>query len=206
MPKIHSSFVYSNGNLLSAVDVETSGLEPGWHEILQIAIQPLDSQIEPLEGVQPFYMNIKPEYPERASKKAMSVNKLDLDWLLVHAPDQWKVAELLDEWWERLDLPINRTLMPLAHNWQYEAGFLKAWLGIEQTHQFFHPYARDTMETAIYLNDRAYMRGETILFDRLRLRDVCKHYGVTNEHEHDALGDVRATAAVYKHMVMEETL
>lgn len=205
MPTLHSGLVHNNANVLASIDVETTGLEPGWHEIIQIAIQPLDARIKPLKGVSPFYFNVKPEFPERASKKAMSVNKLDLDWLLIHAPDQWKVAELLDEWWERLDLPFQRTLMPLAHNWQYEAGFLKAWLGVEQFSQFFHPYIQDTMVQAIYLNNRAYSRGETILFDRVRLRDVCKHYGVINENPHDALGDVRATAEVYRHMLTEET-
>lgn len=179
---------------------------PGWHEIVQIAIQPLDSRIMPLEGVLPFYQHIKPEFPERAEKKAMSIHKIDMDWLLIHAPDQYKVAELLDEWWTALDLPHMRTLVPLAQNWQYEAGFLKAWLGVEQFHQFFHAYARDTMLTAIQMNDRAYFNGEKILFDKVNLPALCRHYGVVNAKPHDALADSVAEAEVYRHMLMEDVL
>jgi DNA polymerase III alpha subunit (gram-positive type) len=205
-PTYHSGFVHLNGNLLVAVDVETTGLTPGWHEIIQIAIQPLNSQVRPLEGVLPFYQHMKPEHPERASKKAMSVNKLDLDWLMVHAPDRWKTAELLDEWWISLKLPFLKTLVPLAQNWQYEAGFLKAWLGLEQFSEFFHSFARDTMLTAIYMNDRAYINGESIPFPRLALAALCKHYNIVNTNPHDALADAIAEAELYRHQVMEDGL
>lgn len=206
MVTTHSGFVHLNGHLLAAVDVETTGRTPAWHEIVQIAIQPLNSHIEPLKDVLPFYQHIKPEHPERAEKKAMAVHKIDMDWLLIHASDQWKVAELLDEWWTALDLPFQRTLVPLAQNWQYEAGFLKAWLGVEQFHQFFHAYVRDTMLTAIYLRDRAYANGEAIPFQRVNLSALCRHYSIVNVKPHDALSDAVAEAEVYKHMLMEEVL
>ena len=204
MTMFHSGFVHLNGNLLAAVDVETTGLTPGWHEIIQIGIQPLDSQVKPLKGVLPFYQHMKPEHPERASKKAMSINRMNLDWLMVHAPDCWKTAELLDEWWTSLRLPFQKTLVPLAQNWQYEASFLKAWLGLDQFSEFFHSYARDTMLTAIYLNDRAYMNGERILFQRVNLPALCRHYKIVNTNPHDALADAVAEAEVYRHQVMED--
>lgn len=197
-------FVHLNGNLLASVDVETTGREPGYHEIIQIGIQPLDSDCEPLVGVSPFYHTIKPEHPERAEPKATAVHKLDIDYLVLHSPDKWKVADWLDEWWGNLDLPHRKTLVPLAQNWQYEAGFLKAWLGMESFNQFFWWAARDTMLTAIYLNDVYYRRGLALPFPSVGLEALCTKFGVINENHHDALADARAEAQVYKHLLEME--
>lgn len=206
MAKTYKSIVHLNGNLLAAVDVETTGRTPGYHEIIQIAIQPLDSRIEPIEGVNPFYQFIKPEYPERVEKKATAVHKLDINWLMTHAMDKWKVEELLIEWWESLDLPMNKTLMPVAQNWQYEAGFLKAWLGVELFHQLFHAYVADTMLNALYINNWYYMRGEKIPFAEVNLGYLCRKYKIINTDPHDALADARAEAELYKHQLNEEFL
>lgn len=196
--------VHLNGNLLAAIDVETTGRTPGYHEIIQIAIQPLDSKIEPLKGVNPFYQLIKPQHPERAEKKATAVHKLDIDWIMTHAMDQWKIEELLIEWWEDLELPVNKTLMPVAQNWQYEAGFLKAWLGVELFHQLFHAYVADTMLIQLFINNWYYMRGEKQPCAEVNLGYLCKKYGIVNTDPHDALADARAEAELLKHQLNEE--
>lgn len=194
-------FTHLNGNILAAVDVETTGTDPSRHEIIQIGIQPLDSNCTPLKGVTPFYHTIKPEHPNRAEPKATAVHKLDIDYLCLHAPDKWQVADWLDEWWSNLDLPHRKTLIPLAQNWQYEAGFLKSWLGMESFNQFFYWAARDTMLIAIYLNDLAYFKGHSIPFPRVGLPALCSQFGILNENPHDALADCRAEAAVYRKLL-----
>jgi DNA polymerase III epsilon subunit-like protein len=195
-------FLHLNGHMLAAVDIECTGRMPGFHEIIQIGIQPLDSHCNPSD-VSPFYFHIKPEYPERAEPKATAVHNLDIDWLLLHAPDKWQVADWLDEWWTNLKLPLRKTIVPIAQNWQYEAGFLKDWLGIENFNQFFHWSARDTMQIALFLNDLAYSRAQPIPFpnNAVGLGSLCFRLGVVNENPHDALADARAEAAVYKHLI-----
>lgn len=198
---MHSGFVHLNGNILCGVDVETTGRCPGYHEIIQIGIQPFDSNLNPMSGVSPFYHYIKPEHPDRAELRATAVHKLDIDSLCIHAPDRWQVADWLDEWWTNLELPHKRTITPLAQNWRYDSAFLIHWLGIESFNQFFFWEARDTMRVASFLNDLAYMRNQPIPFAYPGLDYLCKKLGVINENPHDALADARAEAAVYKKLL-----
>lgn len=199
-----NSMMHMNGNLLCAVDVETTGRDPGRHEIIQIAVQPLDANVQPSQDVRPFVHYIKPEFPERVEKEAVAVHRISIDWLMQNALDKWRVGEFFDRWYEKLDLPYNKCIIPLAQNWQYEAGFLKAWLGIELFNQYFHAWARDTMTAALFINDVYYRRGDKVPFGRVNLAALCKHYGVENPNPHDALSDALAEAEVYRLQIQED--
>ena len=61
--KTYSSLVTCNGNLLASIDLETTGTQPGYHEIIQIAVVPLNSDIRPNNDLPVFYQNIKPKRP-----------------------------------------------------------------------------------------------------------------------------------------------
>ncbi len=198
---IYSSFRHFNGNLLCAVDLETTGRMPGYHEIIQIAIVPLDSNIEPLDNILPFYMNIAPQHLDRVEKLAINRNHLDVATIARESLDAWRVADLFDEWVQRLRLPYRKCLVPLAHNWVFEAGFLRAWLGLEGFDHYWHPHPRDTMLMALAANDRAYIRGDDLPFKTLSLTGMCKYFGITLEKAHDALHDALATAKVYQNLL-----
>jgi DNA polymerase III epsilon subunit-like protein len=60
MTKTYGGLVHLNGNLLASVDLETTGKRAGYHEPIQIAVVPLNSDLRPLDGVRPFYSTIKP--------------------------------------------------------------------------------------------------------------------------------------------------
>jgi DNA polymerase III epsilon subunit-like protein len=196
-----SSLLNLNGNMMVAVDVETTGRVAGFHEIIQIAVVPLTSEIEPVPDINPFYMNIAPAHPERCEHGAQMVHGLDIDELVNNSPDAWKVADLFDEWFQALNLPFQRSLMPLAHNWAFERGFLMHWLGIESFNQFFHPHPRDTMLFALSINDAASYHGLKTPFPYVSLGAVCKKYGIKVENAHDALADALAEAKLYKAML-----
>lgn len=206
MTKTYSGLVHLNGNLLASVDLETTGLEAGYHEPIQIAVVPLNSDIRPLEGVRPFYTTIKPEFPERQEARAGYVHGIKLEDLVLHAPDAGKVQDLLVEWWEHLDLPFGKTLIPLAHNWAFESRFLQAWLGLELASTLFHGHARDAMLYALALNDKAAFMGLPVPFPRVGLESICKHFKIVNANPHDALCDAKAEAECYRAMLTMDLL
>jgi DNA polymerase III epsilon subunit-like protein len=195
-----------NGNIMAAVDFETTGVKSGWHEPIQMAVVPLNSDLRPMDDVRPFYVNIKPEHPERQDPEAARVHQLDMDQLILYALDRGRVESLFIEWVESLKLPFERKLIPLAHNWPFEHGFFKAWLGHDLCNKIWHGHARDAMEYAASLNDKAYMRGAKVPFSNLGLGDLCKHFGVINPKAHDALHDCLAEAEVYRHLLNVDIL
>ena len=187
-----------DGNLMAAVDIETTGLLAGFHEVIQIAVQPLDAHLEPLKDVLPFYTNIQPEHFNRINNESMRVHGINLTDLRTAALDKWKVADLFDDWVQKLDLPYRKSLIPLAHNWAFESGFLKHWLGLESFNQLFHPHPRDTMILALSIADRAAFRGEDSPFNRYGLKSLCNTLGIPFIGHHDALADALATAQLYR--------
>lgn len=204
MPSNYNGLLTLSGNLMAAVDIETTGRQAGFHEIVQIAIQPLDAYLEPLKNMRPFYTMIQPEYYNRVEPESMQVHKIKLEDLRKSALDKWKVADLLDDWFQRLDLPVGKSIVPLAHNWTFESGFLKDWLGLESFKQIFHPHPRDTMTLALSLNDRAIFRGEKTPFSSFGLGALCNRFGILLTSHHDALADTIATASLYKALLLME--
>ncbi len=198
MTKVYSGLVHLNGNLMAAVDLETTGRRAGFHEIIQIAVVPLDSDLRPLKEVRPFYTTMKPLHPERQEKKSGYVHGLDINELVLHAPEPGRVQDLLIEWFERLELPFRKLLVPLAHNWAFESSFLKAWLGVDLTDEIFHFHPRDSMTYAISLKDKAAFAGEPVPFDNVGLGSLAARFGVVNPRSHDALCDAIAEAEVYR--------
>lgn len=204
MSYIYPGMSHLSGNLLAAIDFETTGRQPGYHEIIQIAILPLNEHLQPHPQVPHFYLNIRPEHPERCEKGAGFIHGIDIDMLLLHAPSQDRACDLLGEWFNNLKLPQNKVIVPLAHNWAFESSFLKGWLGSDRVDELFHSHGRDSMLLAIAINDKAFFLGEPIPFSRVSLPFLCKQLTIPHEHAHDALDDCRATAELYRTLLTYE--
>jgi DNA polymerase III epsilon subunit-like protein len=208
-----NSMVHWNGNVLCAMDVETTGLDPHHHEIWQIAILPLDSNIEVRKDVMPFCIEIKPEHPERANEDIQ--HKLSNREAYIKACergfDQEKAKDLLEIWIERLKLPCTefgtpKRIMPLGQNFGFDKGFITRWLGVEMYNQYFDYHYADTMVAAMYLNDRAGMHAEPIPFSKINLTYLASTLKIDHPRAHTALGDCVVTAEVYKQMLRQGLL
>jgi DNA polymerase III epsilon subunit-like protein len=105
---------------------------------------------------------------------------------------------MLYEWFETLKLPQTGRLIPLAHNYPFENGFLKAWIGTAELDRVFHYLPRDAQTYALALNDAAALAGKEIPFKSVGLKELCKQFDIVNTKPHDALADSIAEAKVYK--------
>jgi DNA polymerase III epsilon subunit-like protein len=200
------SMLHWNGDLLCAIDTETSGLDPFFHEILQICVLPLDANIEPIRDVLPFYLNMIPEDPQRADPQALKKNKLKLTELALTGYDKIKAIDLFEEWVVKLKLPTTKwgtpkKLMPLGQNYSFDKPFIMKWLGTDVYNQYFNYHHHDTMVTAHYLNDRAAYHAEKVPFNKTNLQWLCTTLNIQSERAHDALSDCLSVAAVYKKML-----
>lgn len=190
-----------NNNILCAVDVETTGLNPGFNEIWQICVLPLDSACKPSREIPPFYQDIKINYPDRISRKAVHISRERFAEKQIRALDAFTAADMMDEWFQRLNLPLYKKIVPLAHNWPFDRHFILDWLGPASFNDFFHPHYRDSMTAAIFLMDLADHNSRRVEMSKFNLSELCNKMDVTNLQAHDALQDCVATAECYRRLM-----
>jgi DNA polymerase III epsilon subunit-like protein len=188
---------------MAAVDIETTGSVVGYHEIIQIAIVPLTPDLDPWDKA-PFYMDIRPDFPERAEPDAMRKNGLVMEELML-CPDAIQVADCLEDYWNWINLPVDKRLIPLTQNGFFDIPFIKHWLGDEAFYRYFSWLGRDTMQYAISMNDEAAWKNHPIPFDAVGLKPLCKKFGVALDKHHDALEDAIATGKIYRELMRYET-
>jgi len=184
------------------VDVETTGLEVGKHEIWQICVLPLDSLYKPSRVYSPFYQELRVSRLEKFDHKAIKIPRNDFAIRQKRALDPFTAADLFEEWVAKLELPIYKKIVPLAQNWPFDREFIKEWLGYHSFHDFFHPHYRDTMVAYLYQADLADIRGERVFAKRASLSELCNRFKVKNQKPHDALQDCIATAEVYRRLLL----
>jgi len=196
------SMVNWNGDQMCAVDVETTGLNVRLHEIIEIAVIPLTSNLEPRQDVLPFNITMRPDRPDLADPKALAVNHLEKALKVGFSQEQG--VDLFLEWSNKLGLPYKKygsrkcRMIPLGHNYYFDKGFIQDWLGpLQYEEMFFHGH-RDTMTIGNFINDRASMRGDDVPIQKLNLAYVASKMTVPHEHAHSALSDALTCSKIYR--------
>lgn len=206
-----------NGDILCAVDTETTGVVPGFHDIIEICVLPLDSNLEPMRGVLPFNLILSPKRPDNVDINALRVSKqhdFGFDFEDVHMSsdrlvksilegiDPYTAADRLVEWFQKLNLAPSKRLVPLAHNWPFDRDFIRDWLGVTGMEMIFSHRYRDTMVYSLIENDRCHMRGiSNYPYAKNTLGYVAGELKIDKGRCHTALGDCLTTAQVYKAMM-----
>lgn len=191
-----------NGAILCAIDIETTGLRADQHDIIQIAILPIDGYLQLDKTRRIFAIDpMKPRRPENADEKAMRISKSDLANCLIRGMDAYKAADLFVSWWEKLGMAPGKRLQPLACNWVFERAFLIDWLGFETFDMIFDARYRDVMTNAIFANDRASWEQEPYPFPKVNLEYLCTKLQIERTARHNALDDARVTIEVFRRQV-----
>jgi DNA polymerase-3 subunit epsilon len=176
--------------IIAAIDLETTGLDPHFHDIIEIAIQPLDGSFEPLADIPPFVARIKARRPQNASAKAMEVNGLDLN-------DGDEYHEFLARLLAWLDEYRVEKIQMLGQNADFDRSFIEADIP-ELGRMLGHRDIRDSQRLACAYNDLVRLRTGRPAFEKLGLSNLRKALGIEGSQEHRALDDALDTAKVYK--------
>ena len=106
--------------LLAFVDVETTGLIPGHHEMIDIGIVMTDLSGHELGEL---FVRIQPQYPERTDEGARAVNAFDADrWRELQALSQHEAIEKILIF--RNEIAGDKNVLMVAFNSHFDTAFL----------------------------------------------------------------------------------
>jgi len=186
---------YSNGmkkHNLAFIDLETTGLFPEKHEIIEIGVVVAkhirrDGKGPALEKIEEFDIKVKPQRITDADPAALDVNGYnDADWLF--ASDLKSAMQVFADKTEGANM--------VAQNVSFDAGFLDKAFFLTGVENKMKRFRIDLL--SIYFA-KTYDETETYRFN---LASMCERFGVENLKAHTALSDARAAFEVYKKLLV----
>ena len=178
--------------LLAFVDVETTGLIPGYHEMIDIGIVMTD-----LDGVERgnMFIRIQPEHPERTQDGARAVNAFDVE--------RWKELNALsaDRSIERIvsfhnEIAGDKLVLMVAFNSHFDAAFLDHLFRSRERswRELYHYFILD-------LPSMAWSQGNRSLTGQ----SLTKSLGVDDEphvaEQHTGITGAQVNARIYRALI-----
>jgi len=178
-------------------DVETTGLDPVKHDIIQLAgYIEIDGEIK-----EEFNFKYKPLDFETINPRALEINKITVEQLkeYPHAgAERTKLVAIFDKYVDKFNKEDK--LIVAGYNVQFDIGFL---------HTFFKRCGDNFLFS--YLDGRAildpypvlqFMKANKIInIPSLKLTDVCKQFEIELENAHDAMADIEATKKLSEYIL-----
>ncbi len=171
------------------VDVETTGLNPDIHEIIEIGciiVERGPGGPADLKVIEEIEMKVQPERMELAEPEALRINGYD--------PAQWMFAYTKSQALEVLTKKTDGCVF-VAHNVAFDWMFIEKMYRDAGMEHKFHYHKLDTLSIAF-----AMFNGTTDV-KHLSLRALCEHFGIKNERAHSALPDIRVTIEIFKKLM-----
>jgi len=176
---------------LAFIDLETTGLSPERHEIIEIGIilakqTPREGKGPLVEIIEELELKVSPEHIEDADPQALKINGYDRD--------KWSDAISLGKAMETVRDETKDAIL-VGQNVSFDWVFLEKAFAKTGIQNKMHYHRIDLMSMAfakLYNDPKA---------QRFSLRELCLYFGVKNEKAHSALSDIRATYEVYKKLL-----
>ena len=171
-----------NNWLLAFIDVETTGLVPGYHEMIDLGLvlTDLDGNVR-----DSLFIRMLPKYPDRLTEGARRVNGFDARrWREMQALAPSAAVDSLVRFHQRAT--AGKSVMLVAFNSQFDASFLDhLFRGSERSwRELYHYFVLDVPSMAWSLGHRDLTNGA--LAARLGVRDEPRvaeeHTGLTGAH------------------------
>lgn len=176
------------GKKLAFIDLETTGLNPYKHEIIEIGCL-IAKQNDNGEWVMTdeFEFKVKPEHIETAEAEALRVNRYD--------EAEWMFGHTLEEALKTISQKCDGCIM-VAQNVPFDYSFLVNAFAMKNIPDPFYWAKLDTISLA-------YMRfRKDATMTSFSNRELCERLGIKNEKAHTALADIRATFEVFKKLMV----
>lgn len=164
----------SKPDKLVFVDLETTGLDPGKHEVIEIAA--IETSLDGRIVFRTYHRRIIPQFLDRADPEALAINGYSASEWADAVPRSKAIADLN---------VILRGAVLVGHNVSFDEGFLTALMP-----RVWHHHKVDTVS----LIWPRYMADKSLT--SLSLNAVCKYLGV-GKPNHRALADAEACRQVY---------
>lgn len=191
-----------NANVLCGIKTELTGPDPEMHEIIEVAVLPVDQLFEVHKEFPLFNMRMRPmEAQPFDDFKECRLTRPEIAQALLRAFDRDKVADLLQDWFESLKLPRGKKLLPLTYNYPMERQIMINWLGYDQYREIFSEDYRDIKVAAHFINDKNCCRAEPAVYSKQTASWLAKIHHIEPVERGTAVSDAFMYAQIYKRML-----
>lgn len=171
-------------------------------EVLEIAIVPLDFQLEIHDTFPIFNITMKPDDLASVDRSYCRQDKSLLAKILMQGPSKDLGLDLLEDWFEKMKLRKKKRIIPLVYNWPLVREKLIQWMGYQHFLDIFAEDFRDILSAAHILNDRAGVRRQDVMFSKQTMRWIMTAVKIpVAEQGGSALGDCRDLGTCYKRLI-----
>ena len=173
------------------VDIETTGADPHFHEIIEISVirvkQEWKADGKPVFTVlDEWSTKVLPENIASADPAALRIN----GYTVTRWSDAVRIKPALEEFARR----TNGAIM-VSHNVAFDAGFLETYMSAYAIASSMHYHRLDTVSMAF-----AKLHSDPEVL-RYSLAELSKHFGISTDDLHSALPDARACFLLFKRLI-----
>lgn len=187
-----------------AIDLETTGLTPGYHEITEIGCMLLGQYLDTIDT---FHSFVKINYPERGlenliddKKNNRKINVFEYTHInpkkLTKAPSPIEVAQSFLSWIKKHTGEIDkRDICLFGQNTKFDENFLRIMIKTDAKELWPFDYHVISLDSVYFMY---YYKKYGKLPPSISLRAMCEEFKIINLKEHAATQDMTTSVALLR--------